>query len=68
MERPGARTSKLSSSVWELGPRTTGLLWEGMSVRATVLATDCNEITEVYILCVTIYTRTRDSINKHSYT
>ena len=56
IERPGALTTKLSSAVWVVGPRTTGLLWEGISVGATVLATDCNKITQVYILCVTKYT------------
>ena len=60
MERPGARTTKFSSDVWVVGPRITGLLWEGTSVRTTVLATDFNKITQVYIFCVTKYT-TRES-------
>ena len=69
MERPGARTTKLSSAVWAVGHRDTGFLWEGMSVRTTVLATDCNEITQVYTRDkITKYTRKRDSINQHSYT
>jgi len=55
MERPGARTTKLSSVVWVVGPRTTEILWEGLSVRATVLDTDCNKITQIY-LNINIYT------------
>jgi len=60
MGRPGARTTKLSSAVWVVGPQTTGLLWEGMSVRATVLATDCNKMTQVYLFYGTKYA-TRES-------
>jgi hypothetical protein len=56
MERPGAHTTKLPSAVWAVGPQTTGLLWEGVSIRVTVLTTDCNNITQMYIFCVTKYT------------
>jgi len=56
MEKPGAHTTKLPSVVWTIRPRTTGLLWEGVSVHVTIPATDCNNITQMYIFCVTKYT------------
>jgi len=59
----------LSSAVWAAESRTTGLLWEGISMQNTVIVADGKNTTLRNIFCVTLETETKQKqIQKKKHT